>query len=310
MKKTKIFCVFLVLTILSGCFAQSNIDSSTEVDNRTLIVELGSIDVEGLLHTDASLPTKSNHNFISNSLTKALNDYKGQDVWFRLLAHFQNFSEYAEAERKYADVLAEELQYAEQIGVMNIEKADATTPSLGFYKEYLYCMEATADMIEQLLVRKCAQLTLGLPKREGDYNDKIFDTVTYKLERMGENDTTEIVAVSIYDCFDRYARIQDCANERHNSKYYKRMLGTEDKSSSEIEELLEKHVSDIIDRNGFTEKRIVSDNLPQIGFGKISNPRDATLSKVIAGFNAALTKAEILKLAEDEEIKVIYLAQQ
>ena len=83
-----------------------------------------------------------------------------------ILAHFENFDEYYNAGREYNDVLAEELQYAEQIGVMNIEKADATTPSLGFYKEYLYCMEATADMIEQLLARKSAQLTLGLPEHE------------------------------------------------------------------------------------------------------------------------------------------------
>ena len=291
----------------SGGKTENNIPSE---DIRTLIVELGSIDVEGLLHTDESLPTKSNHIFISNSLTKALNDYKGQDVWFRLLAHFQNFSEYATAGRKYVDVLEEELQYVEQIGVMNIEKADATTPALGFYKEYLYCMEATADMIEKLLTRKCAQLTLGLPKREGNYSDKIFDTVTYKLERMGENDTAEIVAVSIYDCFDGYATIQKCTNERHNSKYYKRLNVAEDKSYAEIDELLEKHISDIVFRNGFTEKRVVTEELPQIGFGEEVYPHAAELEYIPVGFNAVLTKAEILKLAEDEEIKVIYLAGQ
>ena len=317
MKATKIISLLIALAIafnLSGCSGAKRGEKTENnippEDNRTLIVELGAIDVEGLVCFDAIIIKKSNSVFISNSLTKALNDYKGQDVWFRLLANFEDFPDYAEAGREYNDVLAEELQYVEQIGVMNIEKADATTNSLGFYKEQVYCMEATADMIEKLLARKCAQLTLNTPKREGSYSDKIADTTSYRLERINNSDAIEIVAVTAYDYACLYAVNQKSANGNCNYGYNKDLEKFENITYAECDALLEQTVVDILKRNNILEKRVVSDDLPQIGFGEEVYPHAAELEYIPVGFNAVLTKAEILKLAEDPEIKVIYLAPQ
>jgi len=174
-----------------------------------------------------------------------------------------------------------------------------------------YVMKLTADMINLLSERGTTDIYMALPECTGEYSKKISDTLTYYLEQMDEDDTIEIAAVSVVDSNNGYATDQNLTRNRsYNYDIYEKWNGKtphEAGSYDKFNNLVENYINEIVERNGLSQKRIISDKLPEMGYGKVIYEHAIMFpSGINAGFNATLTKAEILSLVNDEEIKVLY----
>ena len=197
-------------------------------------------------------------------------------------------------------IVTDEIAFAKSLGALNIIKAEKIVSCSNYGNGLNYYMEITADMVDKILERCIVDLDLAPPQRIDGYSDKISDTLTTKLAKMNDTDTLEIAAVTVYDEGNFYAfRQYIIANTIYNSQYFKETIvpDTEMITAREVE----KHVEKIVKRLGLTEKRVEAQLNEEPDKENIPND-------VSVGFNAVLTKAEILKLAEDSEIKVIYVA--
>ncbi len=181
-----------------------------------------------------------------------------------------------------------------------------------------YVMKLTADMINLLSERGTTDIYLALPERTGEYSKKISDTLTYYLEQMDDDDTIEIAAVSTIDKASQYAWAQNLTrNEFYNEENFKAWpfkAPTESFTYTEFNKIIDNYINEIMVRNNIADKRIIHENLPWLGIEKLSWYKDDILVMapsesghyITAGFNARLTKAEILSLVDEEEIKTLY----
>ena len=208
-------------------------------------------------------------------------------------------------------IVENELKYAEGIGAVKIVAADANSDVTdGLNRYYMFL---TAEMIEKISSRNSATLALAPAERVGDYNNKISDNLTYYISQMTDTDTIQIVAVSVADSYNKYAHDQNVqVNIYFNEELNEPFTDGVGKFCKNFNKALEKHLIEIMERNNILEKRIVNSNTQKIGLPEdiYSEVFESELEQAAVGFNAVLTKAEILKLAEDDEIKVIYLAPE
>ena len=182
-----------------------------------------------------------------------------------------------------------------------------------------YIMELTADTINKIAERGTTDIYLALPERTGEYSKKISDTLTYYLEQMDDDDTIEIAAVSMIDKASQYAwaqnltRNEDTFNEE-NFKIWPFKAPSESFTYAEFNKIIDDYINEIMVRNNIADKRIIHDKLPWLGVEKLSWYKDDILVMtpsenghyITSGFNARLTKAEILSLVNEEEIKTLY----
>ena len=312
-----LLCLALTFTLLSACQAKST-ESNIEVDNRVIVTGMKKAWGAGLKGSDAVIRSEWG---IEDDLEEAMIKHNGQEVWFRVILSFTNEvfvnNEYEKSGDDnlaafWKNFIETELEYAKQIGVMNI---CATQNKTSDFEGNVYTLEATSDMINTLTARKIVTLSLAPPARVEGYSTKISDTLTDYISKMSDTDILEVAAIMVYDNYNMYAGLQGIShNTLYNNDLYILFSKGLDMTYAECDALLEQTVEDILKRNNILEKRIVSDGLPQIGpdFEKYPNSmtNEYIFEEMSAGFNAVLTKAEILRLAEDEEIKVIYLAPQ
>ena len=310
-----LLCLALTFTMLSACHAKPT-DSSVEVDNRVIITAIKKA-ILGQNYMDGAIP-KGTH--ITDELRYLMYKNKGQDVWFRVFYSFtdqQGYYEKYNAENEgFSDdefskfmtaFKQQELDFATSIGAKNISKKVSSD-----YPESC-TMEVTADMISKIFERGNMSFDIAHPARIDGYSKKISDTLTDYISKMSDTDTLEIAAVMVYDNLNSYALRQDIGANSAYGDYVKFYQGVNE-TFVECDALLEQTIVDILTRNNILEKRIISEGLPQIGPDSEKYPNSMTneyiFEEMSAGFNAVLTKSEILKLAEDPEIKVIYLAPQ
>ena len=240
--------------------------------------------------------------YISELLSDAITKNNAKNVWYRIVVKNPGFIGVS---------LEEELNYICEIGAKNISKNENSSDVPVQTSSKTYFMEATEDMIVEISKRESWKIYLAPPARQGEYSYKISDSLTATLSQLDNNDMLEVAAVLIYDSSNYYALKQNIPiNFVYNNELFQEFSRGAGLTYTECDALLEQTVVDILKRNNILEKRVVSDDLPQIGFGEVLYPHAAMLEDIPVGFNAVLTKAEILKLAEDEEIKVIYLAGQ
>ena len=293
-----LLCLALTFTLLSACQAKPT-DSGPEIDNRVIITAIKKA-VPYAKAANASIGFHEKIPVISDELKTLMEKYEGQDVWFRVFFRFKFTSE----ETKYTDK-QQCFDYLFGVGAKNVsEKQSSDHPGK-------YTMEVTADMINQISESGyIATLDIAHPARVEGYNEKISDTLTDFISKMSDTDTLEIAAVLVYDKMNSYATSQDIGAYWFYGRYIELDQGL-GMTYTEYDALLEQTIVDILKRNNMLEKRVVSDNLPEIGFGEVLYPHAVvSLQEIPVGFNANLTKLEILKLAENDKIKVIYLAQQ
>ena len=179
-----------------------------------------------------------------------------------------------------------------------------------------YILELTADTINKIAERGTTSIYLALPERQGEYSKKISDTLTYYLEQMDEDDTIEIAAVSVLDIGNSYAWKQNLTrNESYNEENFKPWPIKTKKTYTyeEFNKEVDNYINEIMVRNNIADKRIIHDKLPWLGFEKLPWVDDTFImspsedgSYITSGFNAQLTKSEILSLVNEEEIKTLY----
>ena len=260
--------------------------------------------------------------YISNDLTEKLQEYAGQDVLFRVRV----------GALKHGDGLSDLLDFFNKIGSKNITKASDESDIVSGDLENDIIMEVTAEMIRKIADKKQCRLSLAPAKRVDGYDKKITDTLTDRLEKMSETDTIEVAVVLTIDVRNYYAYKQGIyANPDYNSEYVKELSVYDFLESYEAKGHVWYHyksydtfvtslVKSVIKKNNLGSKIIISSELPVSGCetafgthsGKVSARKDFENSRVatIAGFNAALTKAEILALTKDADVKAIYAAER
>lgn len=253
---------------------------------------------------EVAYPPKS---YLSNEEIEELRNMYSEFVKERSSLHDQ-YAKWSELEnlerRKYVNFnWKKELEYAKQIvGAVNMSKKFSGHSE--FYFNLFtdaYIMKLTADMINALAERGTCKIYLALPERQSGYSIKISDTLTYYLERMNETDTLEVAVVTTADASNDYAYNQGLTKKRYyNSHLTSAFPGVDMAGDGKIDGAADysyaarkAYVNAIVERNGLTEKRIF-----------VEDAKDYDL-----GFNAKLTKAEILALVNDNDIKVIYYAE-
>lgn len=279
------FCFLMILTL---CNCKN--DSTQNENNQTLITGEG---FSLFLYPPSSNPEGSKSMYLHKNLKEKMTEYSGKDVWFRVVA---GYSVSEEDKNSYIQKINEKLLRAEELGAKNILEVE--NPS-DFYEEFnSYYMELTADMINTLYSDGDTSFYLAPPKRIEGFNNKISDTLTNHLSSMSDEDEKAIIAVLIYDFHNRYAGQQGVGNCAYNNIL---SMGLDFEGGfKDLDLKMEQKILNILERNTIEKKRIIDDTLPKIG-GKDD-------WELVAGFNAILTKVEILKLAEDDDIKVIYSA--
>ena len=228
-------------------------------------------------------------------------------------------SELTEKEKKeyYKKAEKRELEFAESIGAKNVSVIPEEFSNTSSTFSSGYFMELTADMITQLAARKNCKLTLGGIRRSEGYDIKISDDLTYYLDKMNDNDKIKVAVVCTLDHKGQYASLQgNAVNSVYNALLNKAWSGKtpfEIKNKSEIDVMVEEYVTEIVSRNNLSDKRILDGSLPQNGLSKQNFDKALKYGSsfwwqdcIVAGFNAELTKAEVIALCEDKEIKVVF----
>ena len=243
------------------------------------------------------------HTGFSNLLEKKMKEYKNQNAWFRVIIRVW----YDGEDQGYTR--DDTLNYIKDLGateIKQIEFSDCYTRSTD------YVTELTAEMLNLLNDLGNCEIMLAQYPRNPEYSAVISDTMSIRLDKMTESDTVEVIAACVADKNNRYAEYQKVTvNNSYNSERFKPFTELANITYAEYNERIDKYLLDIAVRNDISEKIVISDDLPKVK--KQSSEwrvTDDDLTEFCVGFNAVLTKAEILRLAEDEEIKVIYLAPQ
>ena len=302
-KAFKVGVILFMCIALVGC----KVNSGNVQENQNTVIADRVVVTAACVETDF----KSNQSnaaspkrgvYISELLSDAITKNNAKNVWYRIVVNNPGFRGVS---------LEEELNYICEIGAKNISKNENSSDVPVQTSSITYFMEATEDMIVEISKRESWKIYLAPPARQIGYSDKISDSLTATLSQLDNNDMLEVAAVLIYDSSNYYALKQNIPiNFVYNNELFQEFSRGAGLTYTECDALLEQTVVDILKRNNILEKRVVSDDLPQIGFGEVVYPHAAVLEDIPVGFNAVLTKTEILKLAEDPEIKVIYLAGQ
>lgn len=204
--------------------------------------------------------------------------------------------------------IEKKLDIARNLGALNIVNAKESSDCS--FKTTTYIMEVTANMINQLVDSGYFHFALAHPTRLDGYSDKISDSLTVNLSAIRDTDTIEIAVVTVADHDNSFAVAQKIpANPDYNNKYNKALTKPENYMGYTIDliELINDYIYTIVNRNGLAEKRVPKETLPSLEPGIDVGEKEFY---AVSGFNAVLTKAEILSLTNDPDVKVIFLAEQ
>ena len=200
--------------------------------------------------------------------------------------------------------IQKKLDIARDLGALNIVNAKESSDCN--FKTTTYIMEVTANMINQLVDSGYFHFALAPPTRLDGYSDKISDSLTVKLSAMGDTDTIEITVVTVADNDNSFAVTQKIpANPDYNNQYNKPLTKPENYMGYTIDliELINDYIYTIVNRNGLAEKRVPKETLPSLEPGIDVGKKEFY---AVAGFNAVLTKTEILSLTNDPDVKVMF----
>ncbi len=166
-----------------------------------------------------------------------------------------------------------------------------------------YFAELSGAMIKEMAKKGGYAFRLAPAARKDGYDVRISDYLTTLLDDDAEGKEYHVAVVLAVDSESYYAYYRLlCINNGYNSEYIKpleSLFPNDDRPLSQIpeEELLAavaEYQDNVVGRNGLSDKRIMNGSwLPDV-------------NAVGFGFEASLTKAEILSLAMDEDVKVIY----
>ena len=302
MKKAASLLLGIILTLLyCACTLQSGPSDSGRVESRLPSSEIPQketalapklITAEGI---DIMVPfvdvafTKDKL-FVSQVLKDKMERYKGENVRFRVLVDLP-FDE-KEAEDCY--------QFAVKTGAVNVEPLEHSSDIQPFLKK-AYFMELSADMLNRMIEHRGYVLRLAPPKRSKGYSVRIADYLTNVLDDTPDDEVLHIAAVCAVDKGNRFLSGREIpCNWDYNADLALPWTGGELNEGT-----VAGYIDAIVKRHHLTDKRIVD---PKEKDAEIDY--DGLGEKIVgikAGFEAKLTKKEILALAEDTDIKTIYL---
>lgn len=222
----------------------------------------------------------------------------------------------AEEKKAYrAANLQKEKDFLKQIGAIEIKKFESHSEIPKYARMSGSIMELTAEQINKIIERGTFNIYMAPPERTGKYDKKITDSLSFYLEQMSENEKIEVAVVCAVDKNNYYAYKQGLtSNFSYNAEFYKewaKEISNDKKWWIPFNASVEEYVSDIIKRNGIEDNRIISDDLPKNGVGEVIYPHAVSyLEDTVAGFNAHLTKEQILKLVKDGDVKAIYFVEK
>lgn len=234
---------------------------------------------------------------------------KQKNLSAKLQKLYGKITEIEQADRAnfQSEQIQKKLDIARDLGALNIINAKESSDCN--FRTTTHIMEVTADMINQLVDSGYFNFALAPPARLDGYSDKISDSLTVRLSTMGDTDTIEVAIVAVADNDNSFAVSQKIpANRDYNSKYNKTLTKPKDYSGHTIDliNLTNDYIDDIVNRNSLAAKRVAKENLPKLAPGIYVEKKEFY---AVAGFNAILTKAEVLALANDPDVKVIYLTE-
>lgn len=259
-------------------------------------------------------------------------------------AAYKEWSDLSLLDRKAynAEILSKRYEYAVSINAENIIdiKESSDIPSYTISGVQAYFMDLTKEMIDSMAAQGGYAFRLAPPARIDGYSPKLSDYITYLLDGISEEESIHVAVVLGADRHSRFAQQRNLLfNSLYNNEYFKPWQGsappkiieykddvaiTEDGTQAmELEEyvtFIASYVDEIVERNGLINKRIINENAPDAYYGKNfyeeytnpvkpgNNPPDYSsfVDYFTTGFEAELTKTEILSLLDDDEVKIIY----
>lgn len=201
---------------------------------------------------------------------------------------------------KYIKILKEEkIEYAKTLGATNIRPV-VETSEIRCIDEYVKYMNLSEDMINKMAERGGYMFKLALPDRVEGYSRKITDYLSVLLEQAEDDEEIHIAVVSVMDKTNEFVSSRQIpCNPEYNSDLNKEWFFEGDPKVEDVKDYLKK----ILDRNNISDKRIINKNKSDIW---ISYCDQRTKSIIKAGFEVKLTKFQIVELAKDPDVKVIY----
>ena len=201
-----------------------------------------------------------------------------------------------------------------------------------------FVVELTAEEIDLLVKKGGFYLRLAPPKRVEGYDVRIADSFTSVLDNAQEEEMFDVIVILTIDKYNHYS------GERYPSVSFKRTYNQElfepwpispyefvnseayvpgngmvidgihyeeyDRQNYLYNKMIEDYVDEVVERHGLAERRTVQEGRVkciQSIYHMRNEPNNTSYAECIsAGFDVKATKAEILALATDPDIKVIY----
>lgn len=213
----------------------------------------------------------------------------------------------AEIERAYLeDIYSARLEYAYTIGAENV-KAFETSSDLYYYG---YVMDLSADMINDMAAQGGYSFRMAPPERVEGYDVRIADHLTILLDKAAEDEVLHVAVVCTADNGNFFASERGIpVNGWYNDDLYRlwKFPSGSGMTGKERYDSLVDYVNAVIERNGLTDKHIVDDKHPDVDIylSQYDEDGDVVISSAAVGFEVKATKAEILALAEDPDVRLI-----
>ena len=182
------------------------------------------------------------------------------------------------------------LEYAKSIGakiVMSLSESSDIDCFSGFTVD-AYIMELSADMINDMAAQGGYMFRMAPPARKEGYDPKISDYLTTLLDQAEYDAVFPVAVVCTADRYNEFARERGIAvNREYNAFLFKPLQIPENTDFEDYKKDIADYEKDIAERNNLSSERC--------SFGRYFG----------AGFEVRATKAEILSLIKDPDVKLI-----
>lgn len=244
-----------------------------------------------------------NKQYTDVTLLEKLEQNRGKDVLYRVIVEALECMEDLELgvsardRFKYAKSLLS--TNPTQITATSDVRADEQANKLSFIAEL------SEKELDLLIEKGGYSLRLAPPQRLEGYDVKISDMLTVMLDKNSDEELFDVAVVLTIDKTNKYMEHQGVLiNQNYNSELFVPL-----EISSNEEQLnqnayyaktIDEYINRVVERNGLSEAR-QNEKYPINCFVGNFSPEETT-----AGFRVVATKTEILSLAKDKDVKVIY----
>ena len=313
-----IVLIFIITLSFSGCKNDTNEKSSVHSTSKT--DKTSEPHKKGAEYTVISSSTQvlrsdswyyyavgTGETELGEKISRLLEKYKNNDVYFSFIAVFD-----------YDTFREDTDEFARRINALYVEEIVDRSQLTKVYK--IIGNSQTIDMISKsktnaAFIEICTYEEITRPD---GYSEIITDSLAYELSKLNKDEEIEVLVTTVYDKNNSYlAKHQHLFLGEYNKE---RNVSIDNNSAAvlpyaEYKKAAEQKVNAVIKRNNISENKILKTNI-NLGLSlseeeynlrlKNNSLSDIKNGSVCSGFTAKLTKAEILALAEDEDVKVIH----